>query len=196
MTTLPTGMPCWPVPDLPPATTVRGDITVDVAVVEAGLAGCVVARGCSSVSHPSGSPGRRGERPGHRTRRAADRSVDRRCRPALRGGRRPHESPDQRRERRRRGRPGAALCPWQCAAKALDRRAATYDMGIPSLAAIIDPIARNALQDNVLLILSGLLGSLRTPRVNRWNRRAAPGHCRPSPQDAGERGGVGSGTRP
>jgi hypothetical protein len=40
---------------------------------------------------------------------------------------------------------------------------AELDMGIPSLAAIIDPIARNALRDNVLLILTGLLGSLRTP---------------------------------
>ena len=40
---------------------------------------------------------------------------------------------------------------------------AELDMGIPSLAAIIDPIARNALRDNVLLILSGLLGNLRTP---------------------------------
>ena len=39
---------------------------------------------------------------------------------------------------------------------------AELDMGIPSLAAIIDPIARNALRDNVLLILSGLLGGLRT----------------------------------
>lgn len=37
---------------------------------------------------------------------------------------------------------------------------AELDMGIPSLAAIIDPIARNALRDNVLLILSGLLGPL------------------------------------
>lgn len=39
---------------------------------------------------------------------------------------------------------------------------AQLDMGIPSLAAIIDPIARNALQDNVLLILTGLLGQLKT----------------------------------
>jgi len=39
---------------------------------------------------------------------------------------------------------------------------AELDMGIPSLAAIIDPIARNALRDNVLLILSGLLGQLHT----------------------------------
>lgn len=39
---------------------------------------------------------------------------------------------------------------------------AELDMGIPSLAAIIDPIARNALRDNVLLILSGLLGPLRS----------------------------------
>lgn len=40
---------------------------------------------------------------------------------------------------------------------------ADLDMGIPSLAAIIDPIATAALQDNVLLILSGLLGQLRSP---------------------------------
>jgi len=43
MTALPTGTPCWPVPGLPPAPAVRGDIDVDVAVVGAGLAGCAVA---------------------------------------------------------------------------------------------------------------------------------------------------------
>ena len=40
---------------------------------------------------------------------------------------------------------------------------AELDMGIPSLASIIDPIATAALRDNVLLILSGLLGQLRSP---------------------------------
>ncbi len=40
---------------------------------------------------------------------------------------------------------------------------AELDMGIPSLAAIIDPIADAALRDNVLQILSGLLGALRSP---------------------------------
>jgi len=43
MTARPTGMPCWPAPDLPPAPAVRGDVDVDVAVVGAGLAGCAVA---------------------------------------------------------------------------------------------------------------------------------------------------------
>ena len=43
MTALPTGTPCWPAPDLPPAPAVRGDVDVDVAVVGAGLAGCAVA---------------------------------------------------------------------------------------------------------------------------------------------------------
>ena len=40
---------------------------------------------------------------------------------------------------------------------------AELDMGIPSLAAIINPIADAALRDNVLQILSGLLGGLRSP---------------------------------
>ncbi|WP_027658997.1 type II toxin-antitoxin system RatA family toxin [Salinispora fenicalii] len=38
------------------------------------------------------------------------------------------------------------------------RFACTFDLGMPSLAAIIDPIAREALVENVQLILHGLLG--------------------------------------
>ena len=43
LTAPPTGTPCWPAPQLEPAPTVRGDVTVDVAVIGAGLAGCAAA---------------------------------------------------------------------------------------------------------------------------------------------------------
>ena len=55
---------------------------------------------------------------------------------------------------------------WQVVEAADDRCTVRFDadldMGIPSLAAIIDPIATAALRDNVLMILSGLLGELRS----------------------------------
>ena len=38
------------------------------------------------------------------------------------------------------------------------RFTATFDLGMPSLAAIIDPIAERALRDNMHVILRGLLG--------------------------------------
>jgi ribosome-associated toxin RatA of RatAB toxin-antitoxin module len=38
--------------------------------------------------------------------------------------------------------------------------AAQFDLGIPTLAPILDPVARSALRSNVLLILHGLLGDV------------------------------------
>ncbi len=38
------------------------------------------------------------------------------------------------------------------------RFAASFDLGMPSLGRIIDPIAENALRENITLILSGLFG--------------------------------------
>jgi ribosome-associated toxin RatA of RatAB toxin-antitoxin module len=50
---------------------------------------------------------------------------------------------------------------WQVDAEAADvtvRFTADFDLGMPSLAAIIDPIAERALRDNMQAILRGLLG--------------------------------------
>lgn len=39
---------------------------------------------------------------------------------------------------------------------------AEFDLGMPTLAEILDPVAESALRENITLILEGLLGSLRT----------------------------------
>ncbi|MFE3757744.1 type II toxin-antitoxin system RatA family toxin [Nocardia tengchongensis] len=38
---------------------------------------------------------------------------------------------------------------------------ADFDLGIPTLADILDPVAENALRENITLILNGLLGAVR-----------------------------------
>lgn len=38
---------------------------------------------------------------------------------------------------------------------------AEFDLGMPTLADILDPVAESALRDNITLILGGLLGSVR-----------------------------------
>ncbi|MDV3205559.1 MAG: cyclase, partial [Rhodococcus ruber] len=42
---------------------------------------------------------------------------------------------------------------------------ARFDLGIPSLADILDPVAEGALRENIALILSGLFGEIRQPAL-------------------------------
>ena len=37
---------------------------------------------------------------------------------------------------------------------------AEFDLGMPTLADILDPVAESALRDNIILILAGLLGAV------------------------------------
>ncbi|WP_430331293.1 SRPBCC family protein [Rhodococcus sp. ACT016] len=54
---------------------------------------------------------------------------------------------------------------WQCAADpdrdgVLIRFETRFDLGIPSLAEILDPVAESTLRNNILRILTGLLGGV------------------------------------
>ncbi|MFI1353160.1 SRPBCC family protein [Streptomyces sp. NPDC020898] len=56
---------------------------------------------------------------------------------------------------------------WVCEEREEDGTAATvvtfrsvFDLGIPSLAEILDPVAESTLRDNILRILEGLMGSV------------------------------------